>query len=220
MLGKTLCLGIASLFATIAGCATVRVTDPPTTATEQFLLSTAASRAVAQLSVQGLRDRKVWLDFTYFNAPQSAFVVGELRAMLLLNGVRLLSDRADADIILEARSGGVGVDRREFLVGLPSIPIPNSASSSTLGAVASTPELAIVKNTRQRGFASVAYVAYWAKTGEVVFASGPFTGRSLRDDWWLFGTGPRTSGNIAPTENVNPRASATTAPASKPSTSP
>ena len=200
-------LGLSSLGLLSGGCATNRVTDPPRTATEQFLLSTAASRAVAQLSIQGLRDRKLWLDFTYFNAPESAFVVGELRAKLLLNGARLLADRADADIILEVRSGGVGVDRREYLLGLPALTLP----SATGGVAAETPELAIVKNTRQRGFASVAFVAYWAKTGEVVFASGPFTGRSLRDDWWLFGTGPRTRGNIAPTENVSPGATGGTA---------
>ena len=39
------------------GCATIRVTDPPRTATEQFLMSTAAARAIEQLSSETIRDR-------------------------------------------------------------------------------------------------------------------------------------------------------------------
>lgn len=193
-------LGITAL---CSGCATIRVTDPPRTADEQFLLSTAAARAIAQLSTDALRDRKVWVDSAYFGAPEQAFVVGELRAKLLLGGVRLVPDRKDAQIVVELRSGGVGINRIEFLLGLPSIPIPgiNSGSGSIATAVPFlTPELAILKNTKQRGFAAVAYVAYWADTGEVVTSSGPFIGRTIRDDSWFFGAGPRTVGNVPPTE--------------------
>jgi hypothetical protein len=63
-------------------------------------------------------------------------------------------------------------------------------------AGASTPELAVVKNRCQTGAASASYVAYWAKTGEVAASSGPFFGRSLRDDWWFVGIGPRSTGDI------------------------
>lgn len=191
------------ILAHAAGCATIRVTDPPRTADEQFLLSTAAARAIAQLSTDALRDRKVWVDSAFFGAPEQAFVVGELRAKLLLGGVRLMPDRKDAQIVIELRSGGVGINRTEYLLGLPSIPIPgiNSGSGSVSTAVPFiTPELAILKNTKQRGFAAVAYVAYWADTGEVVTSSGPFIGRTIRDDSWFFGVGPRTVGNVPPTE--------------------
>jgi hypothetical protein len=196
-------LSLLPLSICTTGCATIRVTDPPRSADEQFLLSTAATRAVAQLSTDALRDRKVWVESNFFNAPEQAFVTGELRARLLLGGVRLVSDRKDAQIILEVRSGGVGVNRTEFLIGLPSIPLP--AVSSATNAVSSavpylTPELAIVKNTKQQGFAGIAYVAYWADTGEVVTSSGPYIGRTIRDDWWLLGAGPKTVGNIPPTE--------------------
>jgi hypothetical protein len=186
------------------GCATIRVTDPPRSADEQFLLSTAAVRAVAQLSTEGLRDRKVWVEAMYFNAPEQAFVVGEVRAKLLLGGVRLVQERKDAQIVLELRSGGVGINRTEFLLGLPSFPIPGVTSGSTAVAAAvtpyNTPELALLKNTKQSGFAGIAYVAYWADTGEIVTSSGPFIGRTIRDDWWILGTGPKTVGNIPPTE--------------------
>src|ERR1700722_11665028 len=122
----TACTAIALL----CGCATLRVTDPPRAADEQFLMSTAAQRAVAQLSTEALRDRRVFLDASYFNAPEQAFVTGEVRAKLLLGGVRLMENRKDAQIILELRSGGVGINRLEFLLGLAAIPIPGITSGN------------------------------------------------------------------------------------------
>jgi hypothetical protein len=183
------------------GCATIRTTDPPRTATEQFLLSVAAARAIEQLSSESLRDRRVFIETTYLGSAQTAneyaFLVGELRAKLLLSGIRLVPKREEAEVLLELRSGGLGIDRLEYLLGIPALYVPQ-ASAGTVPVA--TPELSIVKSTKQRGYASVAYVAYWADTGEVVAHSGPFIGRTIREDWWIFGTGPRTVGNIPPTE--------------------
>ena len=64
-----------------------------------------------------------------------------------------------------------------------------------------TPELAISKKIKQVGFASVAYVAYWADTGEVVASSGPTIGKTYREDWWFLGFGPKSTGNIPPVDH-------------------
>src|SRR5438874_1131708 len=90
----------------VAGCASVRVTDPQRTATEQFLESEATRRAVEQLSADALRDRRVFLDATYLNAtayplPENLFLLGELRSRLLVAGVRLVEKRDRSDIVLE-----------------------------------------------------------------------------------------------------------------------
>jgi hypothetical protein len=179
------------------GCASMRVTNSRSTATEQYLQSQAVSQAIGQLSADVMRDRRVFVDATYLTgsketAPEYSYLLGELRSRLLTTGVRLTDNRADAQIILEVRSGAVGVDRAEFLLGIP--PITFSADSEGNGAA--TPELAIIKTTSQAGYASVAFVAYWADTGEIVASSGPFTGRTLRQDYWILGTGPRTVGDI------------------------
>ena len=55
-----------------------------------------------------------------------------------------------------------------------------------------------MKNTKQLGFASVAFVAYWADSGELLTTSGPHLGRTQRVDWWIFGWGPNTTGDIPP----------------------
>ncbi|MEX0887315.1 MAG: DUF6655 family protein [Phycisphaeraceae bacterium] len=202
-----LLLAALALAPLLGGCATIRTTDPPRTATEQFLISEAAARAVEQLSASPLRDRVVYVDATYFESTDSRMVIGELRAHLLLNGVRLAEARRDADVVVEVRTRGVGIDRLDYLLGLPPVLIPAGGDAGPVdvpGGTVITPELAIMKNLRQRSFASVAFVAYWRDTGEVVASSGPFLGRAEREDWWFFGVGPRTTGNIPTVEEDEP----------------
>jgi hypothetical protein len=188
--------GLAIL--SLVGCTTVRITDPARTATEQFLLSGAAEKAVAQLTVEPLRGRKAFVDTSYFAASEQAFVVGELRARLLTSGVQLVPKREDAKIVVEVRSGGVGIDRYGSLVGLPTLSL--GAIGNAVGGPAvplEVPELAVMKNVRQHGIASVAIVAYWQDTGEVLTSSGPFVGFALRDDFWFLGFGPRSNGDVS-----------------------
>jgi hypothetical protein len=216
----------------VVGCTTLRVTDPDATADELYLMNVASKIAVDQVSVTALRDRKVFLDTTYLSAAiapqpsnqqasirsdQQSYLVGELRSKLLLGGVRLTRRAQDAEIILEIRSQGISVNHLEFLLGVPASSV---GGIFTGGIAAQTPELSIVKTTSQFGFSSVAYIAYWQDTGEVVAASGPFVGRTKRQDYWFFGYGPRTLGNIPPAEpapveggTVDANKKPTTAPA-------
>jgi len=203
---------ILSLLGT--GCANVRVTDPPRTATEQFLLSQAASQAIAQLNVDALRDRKIWLETAYltgaetvvvngevrqrlFTTPEQAFAAGEFREKLLMAGARIVAERKDCDVVVEIRSGGISIDRLDNLIGIPALVLSQSVGGSI---PISTPEIALYKNVRQRGFAGLSYVAFRNDTGEYVTSSGPYIGRTIRDDFWLFGAGPRTVGNVPTTE--------------------
>ena len=188
------------------GCATIRVTDPPRTATELFLLSGAATEAVSQLSADALRDRQVWVDTQYLSdaretSQELSFLIGELRAKLLQSGVRLVEKREQAEVVLEIRSGGVANDRLEFLIGVPASTFSALGVTTGAGGVpVTTPELAILKSTRQSGFAGVAFVAYVAKTGELIAASGPFIGRTQREDFWVFGIHTRSLGDIPTVE--------------------
>ena len=199
--------------ALLTGCASIRVTDPPRSATEQFLESQAVTKAVGQLAVDALRDRTVYVDsqflpdatdrdrtgsLLYQKNQEFLYLAAEVRAKLLGSGVRLADKREDAQIVCELRSQGVGIDRTEFLLGLPSVVLSGATGSSNLPVA--TPELSIVKRTTQKGFGSVSFVAYWNKTGELVAQSGPVAGKTSRQDYWFFGIGPSTVGNIVPTE--------------------
>lgn len=191
----------------LVGCANVRVTNPARTATEQFLLSQAAIEAVNGFSFQALFGRKIFVDSAHFAPTEKEFVLGELRAALLQAGVQIMRVQEEAEIIVELRSSGVGIDRYENLVGVPPLAAPAGAAAAgaggtTSGAVSTliTPELAINKNIRQYAFASIAYVAYWQETGEVVASEGPSVGKAWREDWWIFGMGPKSVGNVITTE--------------------
>lgn len=198
-MGRAAAAGLAAL--AVAGCSTVRLTDPPRTATEQFLLSQAAVEAVDRLNFETLRGRAAWIEEKYFAASEVQFVLGQMRAKMLLQGVRLVPERNEAEVVVEVRSGGVGIDRYGFLLGAPASLYPASTLTGAGGDAAVPivlPELSLLKNVDQRSVADVAYVAYWRETGEVVAASGPYTGRAFRDDWWYFGVGPFSRGDIAP----------------------
>jgi hypothetical protein len=197
-------LALALSVLAFGGCATQRVTSPPRTATEQFLLAQAVTEAVEPLRFDMLQNRRVFMDDRFFGAPEKAFVLGKMRAQLFLAGAQVVAERKDAEIVLEVRSAGIGIDQYNSILGIPSLGAPSAATSAvagvpTVGVV--TPELAILKETRQISFASLAYVAYWADTGEVVASSGPTLGRAWRSDWWLFGFGPRTTGTIPPVDH-------------------
>lgn len=199
------------------GCATIRVTDPAETADQQFLESEATRMAVARINADQLRDRKVFVDTTYLTTirenseslsfrqvpQQFLFLVAELRAKLLMSGCRLVDKKEDAEIVVEARSGGISVDRLDYLLGLSNITVPTEGVASI---PFTTPELAILKSTKQFGFASVAIVAYWRDSGEVVSSSGPFVGRTNRQDYWIFGVALRPVGNIPPAQPPPPEA--------------
>jgi hypothetical protein len=191
-----------------AGCSDLRVTNPPRTADEQFLQSEAIREAVAQLSFAALRDRRVYLDTSllYRSDVQALdidpeyerlFLVGELRNRMLIEGVALSEVREDADIVVEARTGGIGVNLQSYVLGVTGAPLPvGSVDVGSLEIPIVLPEFAILRNLEQRGYAAVSITAFWRDTGELVSSSGPFFGKTERTDIWFFGIGPSTSGDI------------------------
>ena len=192
------------------GCASIRTTDTARTATEQFLVSTAAIDAVDQLALGPLAGYNLFVDtssllspdFEYGGSEDKLFLIGEIRNKLLVQGARLTDDKATADIYVEVRSGALGVDRTETLLGIPSLPVYASPGNNSTQVPVGIPELSIYKNLRQRGFASVAVVARWADTGELVTSTGPATGQTQRRDYWFFGIGPTTRGDIPPAQQT------------------
>ena len=200
-----LCIaGLALNLALFTGCATIRVTDPPRTATEQFLESEAITKCVAQLATDTLRDRKVFVDQQFVASTQptesaeQSFLIAEIRAKLLLSGVRLVEHREQSQVVIEVRSGGIGIDRYDYLLGLPQTNLGSIPGQNTAGSLAITPEIAILKTIKQKGYAGVAMVAYWADTGELLASSGPFVSGTNREDFWFFGFGPHITGDIPP----------------------
>src|SRR5438105_3063919 len=123
----------------LPSCTFYRTTDPPITADQQFLISEATIRAVDQLSAVALRDRVVFVDSTYLTPStgsgqaDTAFLIAEVRARLLVSGVRLTDNKAKSQVVLELRSGGIGIDRQYYMVGLPSFALPGTSGPGGSG---------------------------------------------------------------------------------------
>ena len=165
----------------------IRYTDPPRTATEQLLISQSAVEAIGRLDVSPLRGHGVFVDETYLKAVDSAFIAGEIRNRVLKAGGRIVDKKEDADTILEIRAPAVGIDRKDMLLGIPSLLVPVPAVPEAGMSSLALPELALVKNVKQVGITSLALTAYERKTGAMVDSFGPETGKSMRSDWSLLG---------------------------------
>ncbi|MEM6562131.1 MAG: DUF6655 family protein [Planctomycetota bacterium] len=186
------------------GCSTIRTTNPPRTATELFLLNVATERAVESLSFPELRDRQVFVSAEYVYgrsepSQEQSYLMGELRAKLLASGARLVNQRDEAEIVAEVRVQSLGIDRLEYIFGLPAIATASDDLAGEGNAVV-IPEIAFLRNLRQKGFSALAVVTYWRDGGELVSSTPVVLGKTSREDFWIFGVGPQTVGDIPPAD--------------------
>lgn len=167
----------------LSGCATVRQTDPPVTATQQLLVSTAVDRAAAQLHLTLPPDSKVFLDASFLDAdatvPLAKYTVAAVRSRLLRMGASLTVDRAAADVIVEARSGAQSVNDRRLLIGLPGLTLP-----VPLWGTLPIPEVPLFRHHSQTGRSKLALAAY-DREGRLIGDTGTRHGEAQVTQWLL-----------------------------------
>jgi Family of unknown function (DUF6655) len=188
----------------LAGCTTIRLTEPPQTATEQLLVSTAVDHAVANLKPPIPPGSKVFVDAQYFDTDGVVlpkYTIGAVRDLVLHAGGDLVADRKEADLILEMRNGAQSIDHNSFLLGIPSIPIP-----IPLTGTVQTPGLAFFKHDKQRGVAKIALTLYNAKSGALAGATGPVFGDSYDTHWTVLLLITWDTQNILPDDIPDPTA--------------
>jgi Family of unknown function (DUF6655) len=164
----------------MGGCTTNNNTNPPRSATEQLLLSTAADHALKSARLSDFANKKVFLDITFFDSYDSKYALGAVRDALSQQGAVLEEFRTNSDIVVEVRSGALSIDNKTFLCGIPSIgaPIPLSGGIQT-------PELALYKSQKQNSFAKIAMLAYSENSGSHVYSSGPLDGKAYNNHYNL-----------------------------------
>ena len=91
-------------------------------------------------------------------------------------------DAGEAEIIVEARSSGVGIDKSDTMLGIPAIPIPVPGVGTF-----STPELPVFKRALQHGRAGISLTGFERATGKHVFSIGPVYGNAIRDNIFILG---------------------------------
>jgi hypothetical protein len=164
------------------GCHTSKLTEPPRTVAEMVMLSHAADQAIAQLDLDPVQGKKVFLDASYFESVDGKYVIGALREAIAIHG-GILVDQLDASQwVMELRNRGLGMDTRSALFGLPAMEIPVPFA----GRVAS-PELALYKANLADSIASFAVVVYDRQEGLMLATATEGEGLSKFNQYQLLG---------------------------------
>ena len=173
--------------------------------TEQLLLSDSIDRAIDQLDLSGLANRKVYLDTDYMKTfkgsnlyVNSDYIISALRQKMITSGLIIETNRTDADYVLEARVGALGTDTMEVTYGIPSSSGVGTATSALSGvpAVPLIPEMSFGKRNGVVGISKVMVYAYHQETGIAVWQSGAAVARSDARDSWMLGIGPVSQGSV------------------------
>ncbi len=170
-------LGLVLLLCSAAGCVNKqRMTEPIRSVGEQLLFSTAIDRALSELDLEAigrLKGFKVYLSTVYLQTLDQEYLVGSLRDLLLSSGVLVVDDIAQAEMIVEVRTGANSLDSATVTAGIAEDQaLPNPVT----GAPVALPELAFFKKQNNVSLTKVALVAYHADSREHIFSSGTLLG--------------------------------------------
>lgn len=166
------CLALALMGILMAGCTSPTFTRPERTGIEQLLLSTAVDNALAKMTLVELKGEKVFLDDAYLDAYDVKYVKGAIRAKLSDCGVILVPTIDEADVVVEPRCGGLGIDPSRSLLGIPAFPIPIPGATIT-----ETPELVIYGKEAMDSVTTIAILAYDVN-GKQILSTKPVVGKS------------------------------------------
>ena len=164
------------------GCHTSKLTEPPRTVAEMVMLSHAADQAIAQLDLDPVQGKKVFLDASYFESVDGKYVIGALREAIAIHGGILVDELDASQWVMELRNRGLGMDTRSALLGLPAMEIPVPFA----GRVAS-PELALYKANLADSIASFAVVVYDRQEGLMLATATEGEGLSKFNQYQLLG---------------------------------
>lgn len=191
----------AILIITVAsGCGTMVKRD----ATQQLLSSDAVDRTIEQIDFRDLSGKTVYLDTQYIQAVKgvgfvnSPYIISSLRQQLVAARCLLQDKKEDAEYVVEARIGALGIDSHEITYGIPASNGLSTAASfvPTAPPIPSIPEISFAKKKDQLAAAKIAVFAYNRKTRQPVWQSGVNEAKSSAKDTWVFGAGPFQHGTI------------------------
>ena len=187
---------LACLALLVSGC-TVRETTTPRTATEVLLVSTAAERAIKSYDAGPLAGRRVAIDASRYQGIDKSYVVSALRSQVVRGGGRLVKDlratRPEApppEVMIELRSGTLGIWDGDFVIGIPEIPVSAQGLPPAL-----LPPLYLLRRLTAQGWAKFQFRTYDRATLVQVHQSGDLWGSSYYTQWWVLGIGPFDGSN-------------------------
>lgn len=153
----------------VAGCTTSRSTAPLRTASEQLLISAAADRAAAQLSLGIPKGTKIFVDTRFFQGYDEGYAIAAIRTQMLKSGLMIVDDRNLAEAVVQVSSGALSTDQKSLLIGLPQLTVPYIP----VGNSVTVPEIALFKQAEEKGVAKFVATGYDAKTGKMLATTDP-----------------------------------------------
>ncbi len=166
-------VGSLLMLTILSGCHSVQLTQPPRTAAELLILSKSMDAAVDQIDLSVVGNRRVFLVESYFEGIDKGYGLGSIRELISENGGLLTAEVENADLIVEARSGGLGMDRRDSLLGFPAVTLPIPFAGHV-----ETPEIVLYKTEKLESTAKFALLVYERESGAHVHSTGPLVGHS------------------------------------------
>jgi len=164
-----------------------RMTEPARSVGEQLLLSTAIDRALSELDMDAigrLKGVNVHLSTNYLKTLDQEYLIGSLRDLFFANGVLVVDDPKESQIIVEARSGANSLDSAKVTAGIAEDQaLPNPVT----GAPIALPEMAFFKKENNISVTKIALVAYKTDTREHVFSSGTLLGGAYDRHYQVLG---------------------------------
>jgi hypothetical protein len=173
-------------------------------ATEQLVISDAVDESISKIDFRPMSGRKVYLDTSYLRNVKEAgfvnsdYVTSALRQQIVAAGCLIQDSSQDAELIIEARLGTLGLDNHRVTFGVPENNSLGTASQFIPGspAIPTIPEIALAKRESREAAAKVAAFAYDRQTRAPVWQSGVDRSTSTARDTWFFGVGPFQNGSI------------------------
>ena len=159
-----------ALVVALSGCTSVttKITGTPRAGAEQLLLTGTSDRAVCSIDFRPLAGHNVFLDATQVSAADSGWVIFSLRREMTRQGILLVSDKKDAQTIVEAAVAAYGTDEVDCRISLPTsfslafLPISTGATDAS----------GLIRKNRQDAVVKLALFAYDAKTKHHFWDSG------------------------------------------------
>jgi hypothetical protein len=167
-------IALFAVCAVLAGCTTARTSAPLRTASEQLLISAAADRAAAQLSLGIPKGTKIFVDSHYFQGYDDGYAIAAIRTQMLKNGLELVDDRKLAEAVIQVSAGALSTDQKSLLIGIPQLTVPYYPAGNSV----TVPEIALFKQAEEKGVAKFVATGYDAKTGKLLSTTDPRYGFS------------------------------------------
>ncbi len=151
------------------GCTSVtqKITGSSRAGAEQLLLTGISDRAVSSIDFHPLAGHHVYLETGQLNATDSGWIIFSLRREMARQGLLLVSDKKEAQTLIEAAVGAYGTDEVDCRLSLPStIPLgllPISTGASSTGG--------LIHKNWQDAVVKLALFAYDARTRQLVWES-------------------------------------------------